>query len=173
MFAEMLSASVTETLFGMKSLLALLLPSTKVPKPRGPKPSGYLNITDSRTNRHYEIPIHHNAVEAIRFKEIKAPKDYHHPADKPEGGLRVLDQGFQNTAVMASGVTYVDGIVGSIRYRDVSISDLVGKKKFEDVSFLLIWGHLPSQQERENFRNDLAAAMVPPQVVTDVIQSFP
>lgn len=173
MFIQLLSSTVHEALFSVKSLLASVLPSVMLPSPPGPKPSGFLSITDSRTNRKYEIPIHRNAVDAIRFKEIRAPKDYHHPADKPEGGLRLLDQGFQNTAVMASQVTFVDGIEGSIRYRDIPITDLVGKKRFEDVTFLLIWGHLPSQQEREKYRKDLAAAMVPPQMVVDVIHSFP
>ena len=173
MFTEMFYSTVNQALFSMKKLLSSVLPSAVSFGPPGPKPSGFLTITDSRTSRKYEIPIHRNAVEAIRFKEIRAPKDYHHPADKPEGGLRLLDQGFQNTAVMASQVTFVDGIEGSIRYRDISITDLVGKKRFEDVTFLLIWGHLPSQQEMENYRKDLAAAMVPPQMVSDVIQSFP
>lgn len=173
MFTKILYATVYKALYIMKSLLASMLPSIVSPGPPIPKPSGFLVITDSRTNRKYEIPIHRNAVEATRFKEIKAPKDDSHPADKPEGGLRVLDQGFQNTAVMASQVTLVDGIEGSIRYRGIPIPDLVGKACFEDVSFLLIWGYLPSQQEREKYRKALAAAMIPPQIVSDVIQSFP
>ena len=90
-----------------------------------------------------------------------------------EGGLRVLDQGFQNTAVMSSQITYVDGIEGSIHYRDHSISELVGKKQFEDVTFLLIWGHLPSPEERNKYKKDLAVAMAPSQMVTDAINSFP
>jgi len=174
MFVNMLSSTFTQALSSMQSLVASILPSLlSSGPPPGPKPSGFLTITDSRTSRQYDIPIHRNAVEAIRFKEIRAPKDYHHPADKSEGGLRLFDQGFQNTAVMASEVTYVDGIEGSIRYRDISIIDLVGKKRFEDVTFLLIWGHLPSQNQREKYKKELAAAMAPPQMVSDVIRSFP
>ena len=136
-------------------------------------PSGILHITDSRTKRQYEIPIHRNAVEAVRFKEIRAPKDYHHPADQVESGLRIFDQGFQNTAVMKSQITYVDGAAGSIYYREIPISKLVGQKQFEDVTFLLVWGHLPSPDERRAYKRDLAAAMVPPKMVVDCISSFP
>ncbi len=80
----------TKLLDIIMSLLASVLSSNILPKTPSSKPSGFLAITDSRTNRKYEIPIHRNAVEATRFKEIKAPKDDSHPADKPEKGLPVL-----------------------------------------------------------------------------------
>ena len=82
MFAESLLSSAYQSLFRIIKLVASTLPAALVPSPPGPPPSGYLSITDTRTNLQYEIPIHRNAVEAIRFKEIRAPKDHHHPADK-------------------------------------------------------------------------------------------
>ena len=173
MFTKLFSTTVYKALHIVKSLLASVIPSSISPRTPSLEPSGFLAITDSRTNRKYEIPIHRNAVEATSFKEIRAPKDDSHPADKSEWGLRVLDQGFQNTAVMTSRVTFVDGIEGSICYRGIPIPDLVGKAGFEDISFLLIWGYLPEQQEREKYRKALAAAMIPPQMVSDVLQSFP
>ena len=172
MFNDMLHGTVNKAILSMKGLMASTLPSVMFSGPTGPESSRFLTITDSRINRRYEIPIQCNAVEAVRFKEIEAPQDYHHAADKPEGGLRLLNPGFQNTAVMASQITFVDGIEESIRFRDISITSLVGQKRFEDVTFLLIWGHLPSQQEKENYRIELAGAMVPPQMVADVIRSF-
>ncbi len=173
LFTKMPVPTLMQTLFRMKLYLASILPSLRLSIPKESQPSEHLTIIDSRTKRQYEIPIHHNAVEAIRFKEIRAPKNHQYPADNTERGLRVFDQGFQNTAVMGSEVTYVDGVEGSIHYRNHSIADLVGKQQFEDVTFLLIWGHLPSTEERERYRRDLAGAMVPPQMVCDVIQSFP
>ena len=173
MFPEAISV-LAQTVFSMSNWMTSTLHVLLQVSPKGPKPSGVLSVTDSRTGRKYEMPIHRNAVEAIRFKQIRAPKDKDHPSDKVEGGLRVVDHGFQNTAVMASQITYVDGIEGSIHYRNFSIVKLIEmKKKFEDVTFLLIWGHLPSQEERQKYKKDLAAAMAPPQLVSDVIQSFP
>ena len=173
MVIAFLYSTANDAFFRVKVLLASVLPSIISYGAPGPAPSGFLDITDSRTNRKYKIPIHRNAVEAIKFKEIRAPRDYRHPADMSERGLRLLDEGFQNTAVLASQITFVDGIEGRLLYRDLSITDLVGKKRFEDVSFLLNWGHFPSPQEREKYRKDLAAAMVPPQMVFDTINSFP
>ena len=173
MFPEAISM-VAQNIFSVSNGVASALHVLLGLSPKGPKPSGVLSVTDSRTGRKYEVPIHHNSIEASRFKEIRAPGDKERSSNQLNGGLRVVDHGFQNTAVMASKITYVDGIEGSIYYRNFSIVKLMEmKKEFEDVTFLLIWGHLPSQEERQKYKKDLAAAMDPPQMVSDVIQSFP
>ena len=66
-----------------------------------------LHITDSRTGMSYEIPITHNSVRALDFKAVKVPHGSGNPADDAEGGLRLLDPGFQNTAVKESKITFV------------------------------------------------------------------
>ena len=119
MVIAFLYSTANDAFFRVKVLLASVLPSIISYGAPGPTPSGYLDITDSRTNRKYKIPIHRNSVEAIKFKEIRAPRDYRHPADMSERGLRLLDEGFQNTAVLASQITFVDGIEGRLRCRDL------------------------------------------------------
>ena len=59
-----------------------------------------LHITDSRTGIIYGIPITHNSVRALDFKAIKIPNegDVSNEADDSEGGLRLLDPGFQNSS---------------------------------------------------------------------------
>ena len=44
--------------------------------------------------------------------------------------------------------------------------------KFVDTAFLLIWGHLPSDEERVKLEHDLAHVPLPDQSVFDVIRSF-
>ena len=68
-----------------------------------------LHVTDGRTGTSYDILITHNSVRALDFKTIKVPNsgDIADRADNVEGGLRLLDPGFQNTAVKESKITYV------------------------------------------------------------------
>jgi citrate synthase len=66
-----------------------------------------------------------------------------------------------------------DGQKGNIQYRGIPIQDLVGKAKFVDTAFLLIWGHLPSPEEREKLQRDLNSTSLPCQQVFDVIRTFP
>ena len=66
-----------------------------------------------------------------------------------------------------------DGKKGTIQYRGYSITDLYGKVKFVETAFLLIWGHLPSREEREKLEHDLAHVPLPGKEVFDVIRAFP
>ncbi|KAL6717769.1 hypothetical protein ACLMJK_003854 [Lecanora helva] len=141
--------------------------------------NGYINksealiVIDLRTGTPYRIPIQYNAISATHFAQIKAPENEDSPADQNEHGLRVFDAGFQNTAVSQSAITYVDGKKGTIQYRGYSITDLYGKVRFVDTAFLLIWGHIPSKEERAKLEYDLAHTALPSKQVFDVIRAFP
>ena len=108
---DLVFSTCSELVYRMKKRLSSVLPEY-LPESLGglpalPAPSGYLNITDSRTGNNYDIPIRHNAVEATQFKQIRARADSNAKTDKVEGGLRLLDPGYQNTAVASSEVTFV------------------------------------------------------------------
>jgi citrate synthase len=66
-------------------------------------------------------------------------------------GLVTYDPGFANTASCASGITYIDGDAGILRYRGYPIEDLAEKSNFAEVSYLLIYGQLPSADELAAF----------------------
>jgi citrate synthase len=66
-------------------------------------------------------------------------------------GYVTLDQGFVNTASCASAITYIDGDAGILRYRGYPIEQLAEKASFLEVSYLLIYGELPSATELEDF----------------------
>lgn len=70
-------------------------------------------------------------------------------------GLVTLDSGYGNTGSCFSDITFIDGDQGILLYRGYPIEQLAEKADFVEVSFLLIYGHLPSEQELEKFRNDL------------------
>jgi citrate synthase len=68
-----------------------------------------------------------------------------------ETGYVTLDQGFVNTASCASAITYIDGDAGILRYRGYPIEQLAEKASFLEVSYLLIYGDLPTATELEAF----------------------
>ena len=67
----------------------------------------WLHVTDRRTGLEYDIPIKRNAVLATDFKKIKAIDEKSVASDCVEGGLRIMDPGFNNTAVKESAITFV------------------------------------------------------------------
>jgi citrate synthase len=66
-------------------------------------------------------------------------------------GMVTYDPGFMNTAACSSEITYIDGEAGILRYRGYPIEQLAQRSTFIEVSYLLIYGELPSQAELEDF----------------------
>ncbi|MCG2712725.1 MAG: citrate synthase [Candidatus Omnitrophica bacterium] len=66
-------------------------------------------------------------------------------------GFVTYDEGYSNTASCLSGITYIDGENGILRYRGIPIEELAQKRTFVEVAHLLIFGHLPSESERSDF----------------------
>jgi citrate synthase len=68
-------------------------------------------------------------------------------------GYVTLDPGFVNTASCTSAITYIDGDAGILRYRGYPIEQLAQKSTFTEVSYLLIYGTLPTQSQLEDFED--------------------
>src|SRR3981189_3275590 len=68
-----------------------------------------------------------------------------------ETGYVTYDPGFVNTASCTSAITYIDGDAGILRYRGYPIEQLAEKSTFLEVSYLLIYGELPSTDQLADF----------------------
>ena len=70
-------------------------------------------------------------------------------------GYTTFDQGFVNTASTKSAITYIDGDAGILRYRGYPIEQLAEKSTFIEVSYLLIYGELPTPVQLEEFTTQI------------------
>ncbi|SIR74166.1 citrate synthase [Williamsia sterculiae] len=68
-----------------------------------------------------------------------------------ETGLTTFDGGFVNTSACKSAITYIDGEAGILRYRGIPIEQLAERSNFIEVSYLLIYGELPTASELDAF----------------------
>jgi citrate synthase len=66
-------------------------------------------------------------------------------------GLVTLDPAFMNTASTKSGITFLDGEKGILRYRGIPIEQLAEQSRFIETAYLLIYGELPTQAELDRF----------------------
>src|SRR4051812_22646229 len=66
-------------------------------------------------------------------------------------GQVALDIGFVNTASCTSAITYIDGDAGILRYRGYPIDQLAEQASFVEVSYLLIYGELPTADQLADF----------------------
>ena len=74
----------------------------------------------------------------------------------PQSGFTTFDPGFGNTASCASGITYIDGDAGILRYRGYPIDQLAEKSTFLETSYLLIYGELPTQEQLDAFTKKIS-----------------
>lgn len=72
-----------------------------------------------------------------------------------ETGLVTFDPGYVSTGSTESKITYIDGDQGILRYRGYAIEDLAEKATFNEVSYLLINGELPTQEQLSKFNNEV------------------
>ena len=101
-----------------------------------------LTITDNRTGKQYEIPIEHGAIRAMDLRRIRRSDD--------DFGLMTYDPAFQNTAACRSRITYIDGDKGILDYRGYPIEQLAAHSTFLDTAYLLLFGELPTDAERDD-----------------------
>jgi citrate synthase len=66
-------------------------------------------------------------------------------------GRFTYDPGFTSTASCASSITFIDGDKGILLYRGYPIDELAEKKTFLDVAYLLLYGELPTPEQKEDF----------------------
>lgn len=92
---------------------------------------------------------------------------------RSETGAITLDSGFKNTGSCTSAITFLDGERGILRYRGYAIEDLAQKSSFLEVTFLLIFGELPTKKELEKFETDIRKYTLVHEEMKNIIDGFP
>jgi citrate synthase len=74
---------------------------------------------------------------------------------RAQTGYITYDPGLGNTGMVKSGVTYIDGDAGILRYRGIPLEQFEKHPNFIEVAWLLINGRLPGHDELANFSEKL------------------
>jgi citrate synthase len=112
----------------------------------------------------YQIPVIEGTKEekALDVSRLRA-----------ESGLITLDKGFKNTGSTESSITFLNGEEGILKYRGYSIEELAEKSSFVEVSYLLIYGELPTQSELETFKSEITNHTLVHEDVKSILDGFP
>ncbi len=70
-------------------------------------------------------------------------------------GYVTLDSGYKNTGATVSGITFLDGEEGILRYRGYPIEQLAERSDFQEVAYLLIYGELPTKEQLDSFSESI------------------
>src|SRR5260370_29043043 len=108
--------------------------------------SGSMTLTDNATGKSVELPVLEGSIGP---KVIDVRKLY------AQTGYFTYDPGFMATAACGSRITYIDGDEGVLLYRGFPIEELAAKSDFMEVSYLLLFGELPTAATRGQFVYDI------------------
>ncbi|HZB20021.1 MAG TPA: citrate synthase [Blastococcus sp.] len=88
-------------------------------------------------------------------------------------GHVTYDPGYVNTANCTSGITFIDGDEGILRYRGYPIDQLAERSTFLEVCYLLIYGELPTAEQLEAFTQRLSRHTLLHEDFRRFFQAFP
>lgn len=83
-----------------------------------------------------------------------------------------INRGLKGVYFERSGVSDIDGTNGRLWYRGYSIDDLAANATFEEVSYLLIMGELPTKRQLMKFSERLTAGRTLPSEIYDLLEGL-
>ena len=88
-------------------------------------------------------------------------------------GAITLDPGYKNSGSCKSEITFLDGEEGILRYRGYAIEDLAEKADFLEVSYLVIFGELPTKTQLTQYETDIRKYTLVNEEMKNIIDGFP
>ena len=101
-----------------------------------------VTITDNRNGQTIEIPIVNGGVSAEEWSKLLP-------------GIWFYDPAFMTTAAAQSAITFIDGDNGILEYRGYPIEQLTEQSNYLEVSYLLLYGELPTAQQLETWVEEI------------------
>ncbi len=115
-------------------------------------------------DKEVELPIIDSVYgsSAIDISKLKSALD-----------LITLDIGYKNTGSTVSKITYLDGGKGELLFRGYPIEQLAEHSTFIEVTYLLLFGELPTPTQLIKFEHDIKEQTFVSQEMELILQNFP
>ncbi len=118
-------------------------------------------ILDGQT---YELPVITGSEGEVALDVSKL---------RAQTGVITLDIGYGNTGSCTSGITFIDGEKGILRYRGYPIEELAEHSSFVEVCYLLVYGALPTREELDRFNHRLTYASLIHEDMKKFFEGYP
>ena len=90
-----------------------------------------------------------------------------------EAASKAKKGGLEGIVAATTALSKVEGTAGRLIYRGYNIHDLARTTSFEEIAYLLWFGHLPNVAELADLKQKLAAERTMPEAVTRVLSALP
>jgi len=85
----------------------------------------------------------------------------------------VIHKGLENIYVKETRISYIDGVEGRVYYRGYDVEELVEKSLYEEVSYLLIYGELPTKRRLYNWIADITSNYALEDGIIEILKKLP
>lgn len=92
---------------------------------------------------------------------------------RAQTGYITFDPGFKNTGSTTSAITFIQGEEGVLQHRGYPIEQLTEKSSFLEVTYLLLYGELPTEEEFEQFKHQMLQHQGLPSTIKDILNALP
>src|SRR5579862_5958461 len=103
-----------------------------------------VTVTDNVTGKSVDMPLLPGTIgpQVVDIRRLYS-----------DLGHFTFDPGYTATGSCESKITYIDGDIGELLYRGYPIEQLAEKSDFPEVCYLLLYGELPTREQKETFVN--------------------
>jgi citrate synthase len=101
-----------------------------------------LELVDRASGKKAELTVRPGTVGPSVVDIVQLNKEF---------GAFTFDPGYGLTAACESKITYIDGDAGVLLHRGYPVEQLAAKSTFTEVSYLLLYGELPSKPQLDEF----------------------
>ena len=88
-------------------------------------------------------------------------------------GTEAFAKGLEGVIAAESGICKIDGAKGKLYYRGYSIEDLAAHCSYEEVTYLLLYGHLPTSAQLKELTQKMRSSRALSQPILDMVRAFP
>jgi len=101
-----------------------------------------VTVTDNITGKSVDMPLLSGTIgpQVVDIRRLYS-----------DLGHFTFDPGYTATGSCESKITYIDGDIGELLYRGYPIEQLAEKSDFPEVCYLLLYGELPTRDQKEAF----------------------
>ncbi len=105
-----------------------------------------VTLIDNATGKQFELPVMSGTTgpDVIDVRRLYQ-----------DTGYFTFDPGYTSTGSCESAITYIDGDKGVLLYRGYPIEQLAEHADFMEVCYLLLYGDLPTEEQKRKFEHDI------------------
>jgi citrate synthase len=111
-----------------------------------PTKCGHITLVNHATGTQYDLPL---------LSGTEGPKVIDIQRLYRDTGYFTYDPGYTSTGSCDSQITFIDGEKGILRHRGYAIEELAEHSDYLEVCHLLLYGELPSAQQKADFEQDI------------------